>query len=41
MDQKTQADGERDIDVPSFHLTFDYDFCSFYEKWQLFLQTYG
>ena len=38
MDQKTQADGERDIDVPSFHLIFDYDLCSFYEKWQLFLQ---
>ena len=38
MDQKTQAEGERDIDVASFQLIFNYDLCLFYEKWQLFLE---
>ena len=32
MDQKTQAEGERDIGVPSFHLIFNYDLYSFYVK---------
>lgn len=32
MDQRIQADGERDIDVPSFYLIFHYDLCSFYEN---------
>ena len=38
MDQKTQAEGERDIDVALFQLIFNYDLCLFYEKWQLFLE---